>query len=265
MAINKSLNIGVTRAYKQGDWLGFTAVEVITKELRNNADISGWGKAGKIIEEINKLLRTEGYKINESIDDTTLSDQIRNTTNQRDENYKKMTEIYTPKKSKYLGIKYDLSPSQIERGRFFEVKSAALDYVVQAMLKEQKLRDEVNFKIDVAKKEDTLDSWNKIKDDWRTLEQKKTIKDNIKRVESVVKTSEEATKAEAEKQAKLDKLNQQIANTTDVNEKKAIAAQISEVMGTVSEQTGMPKSYLYIGVGVAVIVGVWIIIKAIKK
>jgi hypothetical protein len=265
MAINKSLNIGVTRAYKQGDWVGFTAVEVITKELRNNADISGWGKAGKIIEEINKLLRTEGYKINESIDDTSLSDQIRNTTNKRDEDYKRMTEFYTPHKSKFTGRTWPVTGDTLRYAREKEVSSAALDYVVQAMLKEQKLRDEVNFKIDVAKKEDTLDSWNKIKDDWRTLEQKKTIKDNIKRVESVAKTSEEATKAEAEKQAKLDKLNQQIANTTDVNEKKAIAAQISEVMGTVSEQTGMPKSYLYIGVGVAVIVGVWIIIKAIKK
>ena len=97
------------------------------------------------------------------------------------------------------------------------------------------------------------------------MEQKKTIQDNIKRVEKVVKESEEAARVEAEKQAKLDALNKQFASAKTPEEAAAIQSQISALMGTVSTQTGLPKGALYIGIGVAVVVGIWITIRAIRK
>ena len=57
MAINKALNIGVKKAYKQGDWIGFDAVEVYPKDT-----------AKPLSERIDKLLSLDGVKINESID-----------------------------------------------------------------------------------------------------------------------------------------------------------------------------------------------------
>jgi hypothetical protein len=187
-----------------------------------------------------------------------LSDQIRDTTNKRSDSQKKIEETRKLwERSK--------SGTQLSHLHDHEIREAALGYIVQAMLKEQKLRDEVNFKIDVAKREDTLEAWNKIKNDWRSIEQKTTINDNIKRVEKVLKESEEAAKVEAAKQAKLNELNNKMATTTDPNEKKAIATQIGALMGSVSTETGMPKGALYIGIGVAVVVGIWITIRAIRK
>ena len=141
----------------------------------------------------------------------------------------------------------------------------ALNLIVDAMQKELKLRDAVNTQIQDAQRRDDLPSYEAIKNSWRTVAQKKTIEDAIKRVKDQIKASEEAAKVEAAKQAKLDALNKKKASTTDINEKKQIDAQIAELMGTVSEQTGMPKGYLYMGIGIAVVVGIWITIRAIRK
>jgi hypothetical protein len=274
MAINKALNIGVKKAYKQGDWLGFTAVEVIPKTLKDRVNNTDWGKIHQAkIDKINDLLKTEGYKINENIDYAKLSEQIKFIINYRDSERKKYATTYNLNPSAVdwtKSLDFDkfitnVGNNQKQLAHEQLIQAEALNYVLQAMLKEQTLRDEVNSKIEVATREDTLEAWNKIKDAWRSIEQKTTIQDNIKRVEKVIKASEEAAKSEAEKQAKIDKLNQQMANTTNVSEKKALAAQISELMGTVSTQTGMPKGALYIGIGVAVVVGIWITIRAIRK
>jgi hypothetical protein len=276
MSINKSLNIGVKRAHKQGDWLGFDAVEVIPKSLKDSVNNGDYGKIAQAkIDKINDLLRTEGSKINESIDDAKLQDQINFITNYRDNERKKL-EATTKQKVDWVKTAFNgfgltgkvyanLTPREIQIAHEQEIQADALDVVLQAMLKEQKLRDAINTKIDVAKREDTLDSWNKIKDAWRSLEQKKVINENIQRVQAVVKASQEAAKVEAAKQAKLDALNKQLAGATNQKEKEAIASQISDLMGTVSEQTGMPKGYLYIGIGVAVVVGIWITLRAIRK
>jgi vesicle coat complex subunit len=142
---------------------------------------------------------------------------------------------------------------------------AALDLIVTAMKKERQLRDAVDAQIASAQTLDTLDEWNKIKNAWRSTDQKKKIADNIRRVEAAIKSSEEAAKLEATKQAKLDELNKKLATSTDPAEKQAIASQISALMGNVATQTGLPKGSLYIGIGVAVVVGIWITLRAIRK
>lgn len=265
MAINKSLNIGVKRAHKQGDWLGFDAVEVIPKELKDVAN-STTNKvlfgvpvnqiAKSKIDKIEKLLATEGAKINESIDNDTMDDQIAKLSVWRDSEKAKADNTKKAKPFNATQVaNYNEQNSQYE----------ALDLIVNAMKKERKLRDAVDAQIASAKSIDTLEEWNKIKNIWRSTEQKKTILDNIRRVEAAVKSSEEAAKVEAAKQAKLNELNNKMATTTDPNEKKAIAAQISALMGSVSTETGLPKGALYIGIGVAVVVGIWITLRAIRK
>lgn len=246
MAINKSLNIGVKRAHKQGDWVGFDAVEVYPK----TTDFA-------LKERIDKLLLLEGAKINESIDNDTMDDQIKKLTIWRDSEKAKFEET----------SRGENSGRKSQQESYFEqvTQYNALNFIVNAMKKERKLRDAVDAQIATAQTIDTLDEWNKIKNAWRSTDQKKKIADNIRRVEAAIKSSQEAAKVEAAKQAKLDALNKKMANTTDPNEKKAIATEISSLLGTVSEQTGMPKSYLYIGIGVAVVVGIWITIRAIRK
>ena len=196
MAINKSLSIGVKRAHKQGDWVGFDAVQVIPKELQDKVNNTDLGKIAKAkIDKINDLLKTEGYKINESIDDDKLQDQINFITNYRDNEIKKL-EATTKQKIDDFKTAFNLfgltgkvysklTPREIQLAHEQEIQADALNVVLQAMLKEQKLRDVINTKIDSAKREDTLEAWNNIKDSWRSIEQKTTINDNIKRVEAV--------------------------------------------------------------------------------
>jgi hypothetical protein len=246
MAINKALNIGVKRAHKQGDWLGFDAVEVYPKTTDK-----------PLSEKIDKLLLLEGAKINESIDNNTMDDQINKLTIWRDSEKAKFE---ATKSGKNAGRQ-----SQIDAYNDQVLQYNALNMIVNAMKKERKLRDAVDAQIASAQTIDTLDEWNKIKNIWRSTEQKKTILDNIRRVEAAIKASEEAAKVEAAKQAKLNELNNKMATTTDPNEKKAIASQIAALMGNVSTQTGLPKGVLYIGIGVAVVVGIWITLRAIRK
>ena len=246
MAINKALNIGVKRAHKQGDWLGFDAVEVYPKTT---------DKA--LSERIDKLLLLEGAKINESINNDTMDDQINKLTIWRDGEKAKFE---ATKAGKNAG-----KPSQVANYNEQVAQYNALNMIVNAMKKERKLRDAVDAQIASAQTIDTLDEWNKIKNIWRSTVQKKTILDNIRRVEAAIKASEEAAKVEAAKQAKLNELNNKLATSTDPNEKKAIAAQIGALMGSVSTETGLPKGALYIGIGVAVVVGIWITLRAIRK
>jgi hypothetical protein len=246
MAINKALNIGVKRAHKQGDWLGFDAVEVYPKTT---------DKA--LSERIDKLLLLEGAKINESINNDTMDDQINKLTIWRDGEKAKFE---ATKAGKNAG-----KPSQVANYNEQVAQYNALNMIVNAMKKERKLRDAVDAQIASAQTIDTLEEWNKIKNIWRSTEQKKTILDNIRRVEAAIKASEEAAKVEAAKQAKLNELNNKLATSTDPNEKKAIAAQIGALMGSVSTETGLPKGALYIGIGVAVVVGIWITLRAIRK
>jgi hypothetical protein len=245
MAINKALNIGVKRAHKQGDWLGFDAVQVYPKDTPK-----------VLSEKIDKLLSSEGAKINESIDNDTMDDQINKLTVWRDSEKAKAEATNRSKVNNR--VKWDNYDEQMRQ-------YAALDLIVNAMKKERKLRDAVDAQIASAKSIDTLEEWNKIKNIWRSTEQKKTILDNIRRVEAAIKASEEAAKVEAAKQAKLDALNKQFAGAKTKEEAAAIQSQISELMGTVSTQTGLPKGALYIGIGVAVVVGIWITLRAIRK
>ena len=246
MAINKSLNLGLKRAHKQGDWLGFDAVEVYPK----NTDKG-------LIERIDKLLLLEGAKINESIDNDTMNDQINKLTIWRDSEKAKFE---ATSRGKDAG-------RQSQKDSYYEqvAQYNALNFIVNAMKKELKLRDLVDSQIASAQTIDTLDEWNKIKNAWRSTEQKKNITDNIRRVEAAIKSSQEAAKLEAAKQAKLDELNKKLATSTDPAEKQAIASQISALMGNVATQTGLPKGALYIGIGVAVVVGIWITFRAIRK
>jgi len=246
MAINKSLNLGLKRAHKQGDWVGFDAVEVYPK----NTDKG-------LIERIDKLLLLEGAKINESIDNDTMNDQINKLTIWRDSEKAKFE---ATSRGKDAG-------RQSQKDSYYEqvAQYNALNFIVNAMKKELKLRDLVDSQIASAQTIDTLDEWNKIKNAWRSTEQKKNITDNIRRVEAAIKSSQEAAKLEAAKQAKLDELNKKLATSTDPAEKQAIASQISALMGNVATQTGLPKGALYIGIGVAVVVGIWITLRAIRK
>lgn len=245
MGINKALNIGVKRAHKQGDWVGFDAVQVYPKTT--NKEIS---------EKIDKLLSLEGAKINESIDNDTMDDQINKLTIWRDSEKSKADA--TDKSKVENAVKRDNYNEQMRQ-------YAALDLIVTAMKKERQLRDAVDAQIASAQTIDTLDEWNKIKNAWRSTDQKKKIADNIRRVEAAIKSSEEAAKLEAAKQAKLDELNKKMATSTDPAEKQAIASQISALMGNVATQTGLPKGTLYIGIGIAVVVGIWITLRAIRK
>jgi len=246
MAINKALNIGVKKAYKQGDWIGFDAVEVYPKTTDK-----------PLIERIDKLLSLEGVKINESIDNDTMDDQITKLTIWRDSEKAKFE---ATGRGKDAGRKS-------QKDSYYEqvAQYNALTYIVNAMKKERKLRDEIDTQIASAQTIDTLEEWNKIKNAWRSTDQKKKIADNIRRVEAAIKESEAAAKLEAAKQAKLDELNKKLATSTDTAEKQAIASQISALMGNVATQTGLPKGALYIGIGIAVVVGIWITLRAIRK
>jgi hypothetical protein len=143
--------------------------------------------------------------------------------------------------------------------------ATALYIIANAIQKELKDRQNVDNLIASAQQTDTLESWNGLKNSWRSLYQKKLIEDSIARVNKAIKDAQELAKAEAEKQAKLDELNKKLANSTDPAERQAIASQISSLMGSVSTQTGLPKGALYIGIGVAVVVGIWITLRAIRK
>jgi hypothetical protein len=246
MGINKALNIGVKRAHKQGDWVGFDAVQVYPKDTEKGFS-----------ERIDKLLSTEGAKINASIDNDTMDDQITKLSVYRDSEKAKAEATKRGKNSN--------QPSQIRAYDEQWIQYLALDLIVKAMQKERKLRDAVDAQIASAQSIDTLEEWNSIKNIWRSTEQKKTILDNIRRVEAAIKASEEAAKVEAAKQEKLNELNKKLATSTDPAEKQAIASQISALMGNVSTQTGLPKGALYIGIGVAVVVGIWITLRAIRK
>lgn len=245
MGINKALNIGVKRAHKQGDWVGFDAVQVYPKTTSK-----------EISEKVDKLLSLEGAKINESIDNDTMDDQINKLTIWRDS--EKAKADATNKSKVENAVKRDNYNEQMRQ-------YAALDLIVTAMKKERQLRDAVDAQIASAQTIDTLDEWNKIKNAWRSTDQKKNIADNIRRVEAAIKSSEEAAKVEAAKQSKLNELNNKLAGAKTKEEAAAIQSQISALMGNVATQTGLPKGALYIGIGVAVVVGIWITLRAIRK
>jgi hypothetical protein len=271
--INKLIGVSIKPSKsvkKNSDWLRFDAVEVIPKKLKDSVNSSDYGKIAQAkIDKINELLRTQGYKINESIDDDTLQEQITFVQNYRDSEARKLEntlkkKIDWVKSATILGgnpftIEYQgLSNAQIQHAHEQEIMADSLNFVLEAMKKELSLRNDVNAKIDSAKKQNTAKFWDSLKNSWRTIEQKNIIEENIK-------ISKEAERIANEKQAKLDQLNKQLANAKTSKEKDAIAAQISNLLGSVSTQTGVPKGLIYVGIGMAVIVGVWITIRAIRK
>jgi hypothetical protein len=271
--INKLIGVSIKPSKsvkKNSDWLRFDAVEVIPKKLKDSVNSSDYGKIAQAkIDKINELLRTQGYKINESIDDDTLQEQITFVQNYRDSEARKLEntlkkKIDWVKSATILGgnpftIEYQgLSNAQIQHAHEQEIMADSLNFVLEAMKKELSLRNDVNAKIDSAKKQNTAKFWDSLKNSWRTIEQKNIIEENIK-------ISKEAERIANEKQAKLDQLNKQLANAKTPKEKDAIAAQISSLLGSVSTQTGVPKGLIYVGIGMAVIVGVWITIRAIRK
>jgi len=257
MAINKSLQIGVKRAHKQGDWLGVDGTYTFT-----TSNLQEFGDSAKLFEKeimakVKTLNTTEGFKINETLDDNALKDQLTFITNYAKDEEKKA-------KNTRSGSNWD-KPTQRNAYKEQLQMATALYIIANAIQKELKDRQNVDNLIASAQQTDTLESWNGLKNSWRSLYQKKLIEDSIARVNKAIKDAQELAKAEAEKQAKLDELNKKLATSTDAAEKQAIASQISALMGNVSTQTGLPKGALYIGVGVAVMLGIWITIRAIRK
>jgi len=268
MAINKNLNIGVKRMHKQNDWLGFDAVEVIPKSLKDSVNNGDYGKIAQAkIDTINNLLKTDGSKIDETIDNDKLKKQINDLSALRDNEKSKLE---ATKKGKYAN-----NPNQIKFAHEQEIQADSLDFVIQGMLKEQKLRDAVEIKISTAQNDDTLKLWNELKNLGRTIEQKKIINDSIQRVTEEMKKSEtdakaqaqadaEAKKAQEETQRKINELKDKASKTTDPKERELLLKQASELMGGVAEQTGLPKGFLYLGIGVAIVVGIYVVRRAFK-
>jgi len=257
-----TINLGVKRAHKQGDWLGFDAVQVVPNDFTvSQADVyynvDPKNLKNNIISRVEGLMGIEGYKINEFIDEGALQDQITFITNYANSEKAKYENTKNSK------LKYRSPNANSANDQYILYR--ALTLIKDAMVKEQKLRDAVNIKITDAQRTDDLASWEALKNSWRTIAEKKTIEDAIKRVKDQIKASQDAQKAEAEKQAKLDELNKKLASAKDPAERQVIASQISSLMGSVSTQTGLPKGALYIGIGIAVVVGIWITIRAIRK
>ena len=244
MAINKSLNIGLKKAHKKGDWVGFDALKV--------GSVSDYGGSEEIRNKIIELMKIDGFKINQSINDDKLTKDL------------KFVKDY----AKSEGDKSSKTNQNKNRADFHNqmLMFQSLTVIADLMAEELRLRDAVNTQISKAKEDGSLESWLLLKDLGRTNEQIKLIQDNLTKIQNDIKAKDAlAQKTKSEKQAKLDSLNKQMAGAKTQKEKEAIASQISDLMGTVSEQTGMPKSYLYIGIGVAVVVGIWITLRAIRK
>lgn len=219
----------------------------------------------KVMEKVKSLKSKEGYRINESIDDDTLSDQINSVqieANTIGENALKYANVVPPiGRDKTINNAFT---SYVKNGKsdfaplnpFFDayLLANALHVTAESMRKEIELRQNIGEKIDMAIKTGDLQTMKEYEKLWRTNDQKQKLMTAISGAQVL-----------ADKQKKIDELNSQLANAKTAKEKDAIANQISSLMGSVSTQTGVPKGLIYVGIGMAVIVGVWITIRAIRK
>jgi hypothetical protein len=228
----------------------------------------------RVMLYVDNIKNSQGYKINESIDDETLANQLeevlayaggeinkakKTRSNLGNDYGKKYEEALTKELKAWL-------ENRISNGQwkdmFNQYQTAnALLIIANSMKKELELRQKVGDKIVSALKEGDLTLIKSLEKEYRTVEQKKEIKDAILTIEAQERRKEE----ERLKQKKIDELNSKLANAKSTEERQAIASQISGLTGSVAKQFGIPKGLIYVGVGIAIVVGIWITIRAIRK
>lgn len=228
----------------------------------------------KVMLYVDNIKNSQGYKINESIDDETLANQLEEVLSYAGSEISKAKKTRSNLGNDY-GKKYEEAfntelkawlESRISNGQwrdmFNQYQTAnALLIIANSMKKELELRQKVSDKIVSALKEGDLTLIKSLEKEYRTIEQKKEIKDAILTIEAQERRKEE----ERLKQKKIDELNSKLANAKSSEERQAIASQISGLTGSVAKQFGVPKGLIYVGVGIAVVVGIWITIRAIRK
>jgi len=233
----------------------------------------------RVMLNVDNLKNSQGYKINESIDDETLANQLEEVLTYAGSEINKAKQTRSNLVNDYgkwsSSKKYEDAlttelkawlENRISNGQwkdmFNQYQTAnALLIIANAMKKELELRQKVGDKIISALKEGDLTLIKSLEKEYRTIEQKKEIKDAILTIEAQERRKEE----ERLKQKKIDELNSKLASAKSTEERQAIASQISGLTGSVAKQFGIPKGLIYVGVGIAVVVGIWITIRAIRK
>jgi hypothetical protein len=227
----------------------------------------------RVMAMVDELKNSKGYKINESIDDDTLDSQMNEVQSYANNEGNKALQTKSRLQKDYgkqfgSALKSELN-GWLKSGAngqwndlFNQYQLAnALSIIAVSMKKELDLRQKISDRINSAIKEGDLTLIKSLENEYRTIEQKKQIKDAILFAEAQEKKKEE----ERLKQQKLDELNSKLANAKTAEERQAIASQISNLTGSVASQFGIPKGMIYFGIGIAVVVGVWITIRAIRK
>ena len=227
----------------------------------------------RVMAKVDELKNSQGFKINESIDDETLESQMNEVQSYANNEGNKALQTKSRLQKDYGKSFGSALTSELNgwlksgangqwKDLFNQYQMAnALAIISTSMRKEIALRGKINDKIIAAVKEGDLALIKNLEKEYRTIEQKKEIKDAILSIEAQEKRKEE----ERLKQKKLDDLNNKLANAKSSEERQAIASQISSLTGSVATQFGVPKGLIYVGIGMAVIVGVWITIRAIRK
>jgi len=308
MALNKNIKIRVK--HNQNDWLGVDGTYAYAKNTaiaNNSLNLVQENTLfqNKVMQYVD-YLKNNGYKIDERKTLNDLKDDLRTAGVRRLEEQSKaektknnLLEDYPETESgkwKYAlkggtggqlfsqAIGKELSSwnqTSFASGQWKDMfnqiqASLAWGVLENSLNKEIADRTKIDNRIADAQRRNNMSSYNAVKNDWRSLEQKKIIEDSIKALDEQTKkdiatkqaeaqAKAQQTKAQQEKQKQLDELNAKIANTADPKEKQKLIDQASSLVGGVATSTGIPKGAMYIGIGIAVMVGVWITIKAIRK
>jgi len=310
MALNKNIKIRVK--HNQGDWLGVDGTYAYAKNpaiANNSLNLVQENTLfqNKVMQYVD-YLKNNGYKIDERKTLNDLKDDLKTAGNRKLEEQSKAEKTKNNLRADYPeteteAVKFALSHPFAKRAqRFSEAigkelsswnqtssasgqwndmfnqlqQTLAWGVLENSLNKEIADRIKVDNRIADAQRRNTLSSYNSVKNDWRSLEQKKIIEDSIKALEEQTKkdiatkqaeadAKAQQTKAQQDKQKQLDELNAKIANTSDPKEKQKLIDQASALVGGVSTSIGIPKGAMYIGIGIAVMVGIWITIKAIRK
>lgn len=308
MALNKNIKIRVK--HNQSDWLGVDGTYAYAKNpaiANNSLNLVQENTLfqNKVMQYVD-YLKNNGYKIDERKTLNDLKDDLKTagvkkleeqskaekTKNNLLEDYPETesgrwkyalkggtgNQIFSQAIGKELSSWNQTSSASGQWKDMFNQLQASLAWGVleNSLNKEIADRTKIDNRIADAQRRNTTSSWNSVKNDWRSLEQKKIIDDSIKALEEQTKkdiatkqaeaeAKAQQTKAQQDKQKQLDELNAKIANTADPKEKQKLIDQASALVGGVSSSTGIPKGAMYIGIGVAVMVGLWITIKAIRK
>lgn len=229
-------------------------------QIDNNTDFQK-----KVMDKVKSLKSKEGYRINENIDDDTLTDQTNQVQKEANDFGASALKFYSaiPSINRDLTIQKGLGQyltngksDMIVLNPLFEsyLMANALHVTAQSMRKEIQLRQEIGEKIDNAIQSGDLETMKSYQKEWRTNDQKQKLN-------NAIATAQVAY----DKQKKIDELNNKLASAKTDEERKAIANQISDLTGSVAKQFGIPKGLIYFGVGIAVVVGIWVTIRAIRS